>query len=250
MFPPGEFKLARVHSDCEKSLIGPLCELLKARGIWPTNTEGYDHNGNAVVEARNRVLLKGLRCALSTAAGRARYTEVWGAGVVHITDCINHTSHAGEPSPVQNCGGEPVDLESESLGVFGCLVKFYRPIERRDGKLDTTAAFGAYAGRSHDVPGGHRVIELVWNHGSKRFDLMPTIDVKTCSFDVTKYPLRSLPAAGSKASSFDDFIDMFDPKSEKLDVYEVYRLIDHRFVSIPGSRLKSLEYKVHWKGCV
>ena len=250
MFPPGEFKLARVHSDCEKSLIGPLCELLKARGIWPTNTEGYDHNGNAVVEARNRVLLKGLRCALSTAAGRARYTEVWGAGVVHITDCINHTSHAGEPSPVQNCGGEPVDLESESLGVFGCLVKFYRPIERRDGKLDTTAAFGAYAGRSHDVPGGHRVIELVWNHGSKRFDLMPTIDVKTCSFDVTKYPLRSLPAAGSKASSFDDFIDMFDPKSEKLDVYEVYRLIDHRFVSIPGSRLKSLEYKVHWKGCL
>ena len=175
---------------------------------------------------------------------------MWGAGVVHITDCINHTSHAGELSPVQNCGGEPVDLESESLGVFGCLVKFYRPLERRDGKLDTAAAFGAYAGRSHDVPGGHRVIELVWNHGSKQFDLMPTIDVKTVTFDVTKYPLRSLPAAGTKASSFDDFLDMFDTNSEKLDVYEVYRLIDHRFVSIPGSRLKSLEYKVHWKGCL
>ena len=239
-----------MHSDCELSLIGPLREHLKERQIWPTNTEGYDHNGNAVVENRNRVLLKGLRCSLATAAGRARYTEVWGAGVVHITDCINHTSHAGELSPVQNCGGEPVDLESESLGVFGCLVKFYRPLERRDGKLDTAAAFGAYAGRSHDVPGGHRVIELVWNHGSKQFDLMPTIDVKTVTFDVTKYPLRSLPAAGTKASSFDDFLDMFDTNSEKLDVYEVYRLIDHRFVSIPGSRLKSLEYKVHWKGCL
>ena len=93
MVPPGEFKLARVHSDCEKSLIGPLCELLKARGIWPTNTEGYDHNGNAVVEARNRVLLKGLRCALSTAAGRARYTEVWGAGVVQFTSLIVSTTH-------------------------------------------------------------------------------------------------------------------------------------------------------------
>ena len=28
MFPPGEFKLARVHSDCELSLIGPLREYL------------------------------------------------------------------------------------------------------------------------------------------------------------------------------------------------------------------------------
>ena len=94
------------------------------------------------------------------------------------------------------------------------------------------------------------MIELVWNHGSKRFDLMPTVDVKTVTFDVTKYPLRSLPAAGTKASSFDDFIDMFDSNSEKLDVYEVYRLIDHRFVSIPGSRHKSIEYLVHWKGCL
>ena len=151
---------------------------------------------------------------------------------------------------MQNCGGDPVDLESESLGVFGCLVKFYRPIERSSSKLNTAAAFGAYAGRSHDVPGGHRVIELVWNHGSKQFDLMPTVDVKTVTFDVTKYPLRSLPAAGTKAGSFDDFLDMFDSNSEKLDVYEVYRLINHRFVSIPGSRHKSIEYLVHWKDCL
>ena len=64
MFPPGEFKLARVHSDCEKSLIGPLCDMLKARGIWPTNTEGYDHNGNAVVENRNRTLQQGRALAI------------------------------------------------------------------------------------------------------------------------------------------------------------------------------------------
>ena len=124
--------------------------------MWPTQTEGCDHNGNAVVESRNRVLLKGLRCSLSTVAGRARHTEVWGAAALHINDCINHTPHAGELSPVQNCGGEPVDLESESLCVFGCLVKFYRPIERRNNKLDTAAAFGAYARRSHDVPRGPR----------------------------------------------------------------------------------------------
>ena len=38
MFPSAEFKLASVHGDCEKSLIGPLCDLLKSRGIWPSNT--------------------------------------------------------------------------------------------------------------------------------------------------------------------------------------------------------------------
>ena len=43
---------------------------------------------------------------------------------------------------------------------------------------------------------------------------------------------------------------MFDSNSEKLDVYEVYRLINHRFVSIPGSRHKSIEYLVHWKDCL
>ena len=96
MFSPGEFRISRVHSDCEPSLIGPLAAKLKARGIWPTNTEGYDHNGNAVVEGRNKLVQRGIRSALITATGgRNRYTEVWGTALVHINDCINHTSHAG-----------------------------------------------------------------------------------------------------------------------------------------------------------
>ena len=249
MFPPGEFKLARVHSDCEPSLIGPLCKLLKSRGIWPTRTEGYDHNGNAVVENRNRTLLKGLRATLYTATGgRSRYTDLWGTGIVHINDCVNHTSHAGEPSPVENCGGESVDLEADDSGVYGCIVKFFRSKERRDGKLDANCGIGMYAGRSHAVPGGHRVIELVWNHSSKRFDLMPTVDVKSVTFDNTKYPLSTLPVSGSAADTFDDFIDMFDPRSEKIDVYEVQKILRHRLASVPGSKTKSLEYLVHWKG--
>ena len=249
MFPPGEFKLARVHSDCEPSLIGPLCKLLKSRGVWPTRTEGYDHNGNAVVENRNRTLLKGLRATLYTATGgRSRYTDLWGTGIVHINDCVNHTSHAGEPSPVENCGGESVDLESDDSGVYGCIVKFFRSKERRDGKLDANCGIGMYAGRSHAVPGGHRVIELVWNHSSKRFDLMPTVDVKSVTFDNTKYPLSTLPVSGSAADTFDDFIDMFDPRSEKIDVYEVQKILRHRLASVPGSKTKSLEYLVHWKG--
>ena len=249
MFPPGEFKLARVHSDCEPSLIGPLADYLKSKGVWPTRTEGYDHNGNAIVENRNRTMMKGLRTVLYTATcGRSRYNEVWGTAVVHINDCVNHTSHAGESSPVENCGGEPIDLESDEFGVYGSLVRFYRAKERRDGKLDSTCCFGAYAGRSHDVPGGHRVIELSWNHDSKRFDLLPTVDVKTVSIDNTKYPLSTLPVAGSDADSFDDFIDMFDPRSERVDVYEVQKIVDHRFVTTPGSRVKSIEYLVHWKG--
>ena len=160
MSPPGEFKLARVHSDCEKSLwlftvIGPLglYDLLKSRGIWPTNTEGYDHNGNAVVGNRNRVLQQGVRSALVTATGgRCRCIEVWGTAFMHINDCANHTSYAGESPPVGNCGGQKVDLESESLGVHGSLVRFYRAKERRDGKLDSNGSVGMHAGRSFNIP--------------------------------------------------------------------------------------------------
>ena len=85
-------------------------------------------------------------------------------------------SHAGEPSPVENFGGEPIDLESNDSGVYGCIVKFIWSKERRDGKLDANCGIGMYAGRSHTVPSGHRVIELVWNHSSKQLDLMPTVD--------------------------------------------------------------------------
>ena len=50
MFPLGEFKLSRVHSDCEPSLIGSLVKHLKSRDLCMTRIEGYNHNGAGVVE--------------------------------------------------------------------------------------------------------------------------------------------------------------------------------------------------------
>ena len=153
---------------------------------------------------------------------------------------------------MQNCGGESVDLESDESGCIwmSCQVLSTEESAVMASLMPTAAALVMYAGRSHDVPGGHRVIELVWNHSSKRFDLMPTVDVKTVTFDNTKYPLSTLPVSGSAADTFDDFIDMFDPRSEKIDVYEVYRLIAHRlrsqYLALDTSRLSTL---VHWKGC-
>ena len=149
-------------------------------------------------------------------------------------------------SPVENCGGQKVDLESQSLGVCGSLVRFYRAKERRDGNI---GSIGMHAGRSFNIPGGHRVIELVWNHESKRFDLMPTVDVETLTFDNTVYPLTRLPADGSSHQNFEDFLDVFDTKTFKVDVYEIHKLLEHRLVSVPGSRVRAVEYKVHWKGC-
>ena len=250
MFPPGEFKIARVHCDCEPSLIGPLAAYLKSRQIWPTKTEGYDHNGAAVIENRNRTTMKGLRATLyTTTGGRSRYTEAWGTALVCLNDCVNHTSYAGEPTPVQNCGGTHVDIESSDSGVYGASVKFYRPMERRDSKLDSAGAIGIYAGRSHDVPGGHRVIELEWNHNLKKFDMLPTVDVKTIRIDNTKYPLSTLPLSSAPTTaSLDDFVSMFDPRTTKSDVYEVYRILDHKLIKIPGQKHAQIEYLVHWKG--
>ena len=83
---------------------------------------------------------------------------------MHINDCANHTSHAEESSPAEKYGGKKADLESESLGVYGSLVRFYRAKERRECKLDNNGSIGMYAGRSFNIPGDHRVIELDWNH--------------------------------------------------------------------------------------
>ena len=103
-----------------------------------------------------------------------------------------------------------------------------------------------YAGRSFVIPGGHRVIDLVWNQYSKRFDLSPTLDVKTVTVDDTSFPLKLLPVEGVEPRAFEHFIDMFDPRSVKVDVYEVQKILDHRAVRSTAGR--SIEYLVKWKG--
>jgi hypothetical protein len=247
MFAIGEFKLSRVHSDCEPSLIGSLVTHLKSRDLWMTRTEGYDHNGAGVVENRNRILLKGVRSALLTATGgRCRYTEVWGSAFMATNDVINHTAYAGEKSPVQNSGGISFDVESKDSHIYGARVVRYQAQERRDEKLDVSGRLSMYAGRSFLIPGGHRVIDLTWNQYSKRFDLSPTLDVKTVVVDNTSFPLKLLPIEGVEPKAFDHFIDMFDPRSTKVDVYEVQKLLDHRGVHSTAGR--SIEYLVKWKG--
>ena len=212
-----------------------------------TRTEGYDHNGAGVVENRNRIMLKGVRSALLGATGgRCRYTEVWGSAFMATNDVINHTAYAGEKSPVQNAGGISFDVESEHSHIYGSRVIRYEAKERRDEKLDVSGRLSMYAGRSFVIPNGHRVIDLNWNHMSKRFDLGPTIDVKTVVVDDTSYPLKNLPIDGVQPKAFDHFIDMFDPRSTKIDVHEVQKILDHRGVTSTAGR--SIEYLVKWKG--
>ena len=83
----------RVEFDRMKSLIaGPLLEHLKSEGVWPTETAGYDSNGNAVVESRIKQLSKGVRAVLlDCTGGRGRYREAWGDAYEHVCDVINHT---------------------------------------------------------------------------------------------------------------------------------------------------------------
>ena len=89
-------------------------------------------------------------------------------------------------------------------------------MESRDTKLDPACAIGIHAGRSHDVPGCHKVTELDWNHHTKRFDLLPTIDVKTVKIDNARYPLSTLPlATAPTTANLDDFVSMFDPRTTK-----------------------------------
>ena len=136
-YPVGT-KISRVHSDCEKSLIGgPLLEYLQLQGVWPTETEGYDHNGNAVVESRIKQLNRGLRAVLlDSTGGRGRYQEVWGDAYEHVCDSINHTNHSGDKTPVQKSGGTPVDMDGDSVYCYGAEVLAWVASERRGGKVD------------------------------------------------------------------------------------------------------------------
>ena len=100
MFPPGEFKLARVHSDCEPSLIGPLREYLRDRLLWPTRTEGYDHNGAAVVENRNRTVMRGLRTVLRCTLPLVADLDTLNCGELLLSTSmtVSTTSHTLEKS--------------------------------------------------------------------------------------------------------------------------------------------------------
>ena len=114
---------------------------------------------------------------------------------------------------VQNAGGIEFDVESDSSHICGSRVMRCVARERRDEKLDVSGRLSMCAGRSFITPGGHRVIDLVWNHWTKRFDLSPTIDAKTVAVDNTSFPLKPLPMEGAEPRAFDHFVDMFDPRS-------------------------------------
>ena len=61
-----------------------------------TTTEGYDSNQNSRVERRNEKLAAGLRLMLFGATGgRLYYEELWGVGMTHMADMINHLPEAG-----------------------------------------------------------------------------------------------------------------------------------------------------------
>ena len=56
-----------------------------------TTTEGYDSNGNSVVERRHKKLNQALRGMLIDATGgRLYYEELWDAAMDHAHDIINH----------------------------------------------------------------------------------------------------------------------------------------------------------------
>ena len=70
--------------------------------------------------------------------------------------------------------------------------------------------------------------------------------MKTVTVDDTSFPLKLLPIEGVEPRAFEHFIDMFDPRSAKVDVYEVQKILDHRAVHSTAGR--SIEYLVKWKG--
>ena len=54
----------RFHSDMDKSFMGDVMTYIQERSWLQTTAEGYDSNGNAIVERRTEKLEHGLRALL------------------------------------------------------------------------------------------------------------------------------------------------------------------------------------------
>ena len=81
----------RFHSDIEKSFLGDVHAFIEDKAWLKTTTEGYDSNGNSIVERRNKKLNQALRGMLIDATGgRLYYEELWDAAMDHAHDIISH----------------------------------------------------------------------------------------------------------------------------------------------------------------
>ena len=68
----------RFHSDQDSSFMGSVKKYAESQVWLKTDTGGYDSNGAAKVERRNRKLSAGLRAILLGATGgRLYYEELW-----------------------------------------------------------------------------------------------------------------------------------------------------------------------------
>ena len=55
--------------------------------------------------------------------------------------------------------------------------------------------------------------------------------MKTVVVDGTLCPLKLLPIEGVEPKAFDHFIGMFEPRSTKVDVHEVQKILDHIWIT-------------------
>jgi hypothetical protein len=92
------------------------------------------------------------------------------------------------------------------------------------------------------------VIDLDWNIHKKRCTFGETRDCSTVTVDNTCLPLRSMPAEGTSALSFDTFVDRFDPRAIYDDLYRVKKILESR--QVKDGWKKATEYLVQWHGYV
>jgi hypothetical protein len=233
----------RFHSDIEKSFLGDVYAFIEDKAWLKTTTEGYDSNGNSVVERRNKKLNQALRAMLVDATGgRLYYEELWDAAMDHAHDIINHMPEAGEESPVQKAGGVPLDID-HMCEVFGALVYYYEAPERRSigaGQTDTSGRKAIYVGRSRTVSGGHKVMPIEYREGVWHIGAM--IERAYCVVKNHHRPLRTAAEVGSDPTKFEDFVHRCSATAEQPDVYTVDKIVDVRITS------GEVEYRVKWRG--
>ena len=242
IYPSGTV-IARFHADKEKGMETVVQQYIEAEGITPTETEGYDHNGNSRAERTNEKAREFQRSLLLDAAGDVHsYQDLALLAVEHGLDVCNYLPEAGQKSPMEKATGQAYDIHDNTYP-FGCKVLFWEAPERRTGKEDLPTKTGVYLGRSDQVLGGHKVCTAVWNDLDGVWEMSKTLHRKTVRAFPEVMLLKTKSAAKKiTARQSEAVLDKINGNTKKRAVYVLNKIHSKRMVN------GNTEYQCTWKG--
>ena len=205
-----------------------------------TETEGYDSDGNARIERRQRKMREIQRASLIEAVGRRQqYLQLAIPFRVAAAELCNHLPESGAKTPMERIGGEVKSIE-EHFHPPGSKCIIWES-KRRQGKEDATARVGIYIKPSRKIRGGVTCATAEYDEKKEMWEIGPTMD--RLSVDVLD----------------GEMLLTTKPAGKEIGAIEMEKGIDKISGTLPGvwvlnkivgkrNKNGEVQYKINWKG--